>query len=133
MRKAKQYTSVEALMKGEGISEEVQREFRRLEKQERAAKVKLHEMIETAHAAGVKVSVSLEPNEMPLRFPSDHEHIKLLIDESERASKLGNKWQNADVPNPVAAENCFRMGWAYSLAASWLRCKLKGELGPEKK
>ena len=37
----------------------------------------------------------------------------------------------SSVPNQVAAEMCLRHGWAFSLAAAWMRCKLKGELLPE--
>ena len=94
-------------------------------------KPKLKDLVEAAHAAGAKVSVSLEPKQMPMRFPSDPEPVKLLIEESERMSKLGNNWMAADVPNQVAAEMCLRHGWAFSLAAAWMRCKLKGELGKE--
>ena len=42
------------------------------------------------------------------------------------------RWPFFDVPNHVAAEMCLRHGWAYSLAAAWLRCKLKGELSAGK-
>jgi hypothetical protein len=94
-------------------------------------RTKLKDLVEAAQAAGAKVSVSLEPKQMPMRFPSDPPDVKLLIDESERMSKLGNNWLTADVPNQVAAEMCLRHGWAFSLAAAWLRCKLKGELLPE--
>ena len=97
------------------------------------ARTKLKDLVEAAHAAGAKVSVSLEPKQMPMRFPSDPEPVKLLIEESERMSKLGNNWMAADVPNQVAAEMCLRHGWAFSLAAAWMRCKLKGELKPESK
>ena len=97
------------------------------------ARTKLKDLVEAAHAVGAKVSVSLEPKQMPMRFPSDPEPVKLLIEESERMSKLGNNWMAADVPNQVAAEMCLRHGWAFSLAAAWMRCKLKGELKPESK
>lgn len=96
-------------------------------------KQKLKDLVEAAHAVGAKVSVSLEPKQMPMRFPGDPEPVKLLLDESERMSKLGNNWMVADVPNQVAAEMCLRHGWAFSLAAAWMRCKLKGEMKPESK
>ena len=91
----------------------------------------LKQLVSAARKAGAKVSVSLEPKQMPMRFPSDPEPVRLLRDESERMSKMGNNWLAADVPNQVAAEMCLRNGWAFSLAAAWLRCKLKGELLPE--
>ena len=91
----------------------------------------LKQLVAAAHKAGAKVTVSLEPKQMPMRFPNDPEPVKLLIEESERMSKLGNNWLAADVPNQVAAEMCLRHGWAFSLAAAWMRCKLKGELLPE--
>jgi hypothetical protein len=94
-------------------------------------KTKLSELVKAARSAGASVTVSLEPKQMPTRFPNDHALVKLLIEESERASKLGNNWMAADVPNQVAAEACLRHGWAFSLAAAWLRCKLKNELLPE--
>lgn len=94
--------------------------------------VTLEETVQAAHAAGVKISYSLEPREdMPLRFPSDTKEITLLVEESERCNALGNRWANAKVPNPLAAESCWRMGWGFALAAAWLRTRLKGELGPE--
>jgi len=94
-------------------------------------RTKLKDLVAAAQAAGAKVSVSLEPKQMPMRFPSDPPDVKLLIAESERMSTLGNNWLAADVPNQVSAEMCLRHGWALSLAAAWLRCKLKGELLPE--
>jgi hypothetical protein len=92
------------------------------------AKVKLDEVVKAAREAGANVTFSLKPKEMPTRWPNDPEPVKLLITESERVSALGNNWMTADIPNPVAAEMCHRNGWAYSLAAAWLRCKLKGEI-----
>jgi hypothetical protein len=65
---------------------------------------------------------------MPGRLPGDHEHVTHLLDESERINKLGCAWNDAKVPNPIAAEQAFRMGWAFALAAAHLRCFLKGEL-----
>ena len=94
-------------------------------------KTKLADLVKAARAAGAKVTVSLEPKEMPNRFPSDPEPVKLLIEESERMSALGNRWLTAKIPNQIAAEACLRNGWAYSLAAAWLRCKLEGKLLPE--
>lgn len=93
-------------------------------------KTKLKDLVEAARAAGATVSVSLEPKQMPARFPDDPEAVKLLIAESERLSELGNNWMTAKIPNQVAAEMCLRNGWAMSLAAAWLRVKLKGELKP---
>lgn len=88
----------------------------------------LKELIKAASAAGAKVSVSLEPQKMPLRLPGDPEVVTLLIEESERISKLGNKWLAAETPNQIAAHACLQQGWAFALAAAWLRCKLKGEV-----
>jgi len=97
-----------------------------------AARAKLDQLVKAARAAGAQVTVSLEePRHMPVRFESDPEPVKLLIAESERMSQHGNNWLAADVPNHVAAEVALRAGWAYGLAAAWLRCKLKGELKPE--
>lgn len=70
---------------------------------------------------------------IPIRFPDDPVPVKLLIEESERVSKLGNDWLTAKVPNHIAAEVALRNGWAFSLAAVLLRCKLKGELKPDGK
>ena len=92
---------------------------------------KLASVVKAARAAGAKVTVRLEPREMPERFTDDPKPVRLLIAESERMSALGNKWLAADVPNQVAAGMCLQNGWAYSLAAVWLRCKLNGELLPE--
>jgi len=96
-------------------------------------KTKLDDLVKAAHKAGAKVTVSLESKQMPARFRDDPEPVRLLINESERVSKIGNDWMAAEVPNPVAAEMCLRNGWAFSLAAVWLRCKLKGQLLPESK
>lgn len=90
-------------------------------------KLKLEDVVDAARAVGAKVSVSLEPKQMPLRWPNDPEPVRLLIDESERMSVHGNNWLAADVPNQIAAEAALRNGWAYALAAGWLRCKLNGE------
>lgn len=65
---------------------------------------------------------------MPLHFPNDHDHVKQLLAESVRVNNLGLRWGTSNPPNPVASQKCFEMGWAYALAAAWLRCKLKGEL-----
>ncbi len=100
---------------------------------ERAQKTRLKQLVKLAKAAGLEVSLSLEPNQMPARFPDDPEPVKLLIAESERCSTLGNRWLNAKLPNYIAAEMCLKNGWAYALAAAWMRAKLKGELLPEKK
>lgn len=89
------------------------------------------QLVAAARKAGAKVTVRLEPKRMPARFPDDPAPVKLLIEESERISKLGNDWLAAEIPNQVAAELCLRHGWAFSLAAAWMRCKLKGELLPE--
>lgn len=65
---------------------------------------------------------------MPQRFADDHPSVTALIVESERVSSRGNAWLNAPIPNAVAAEMALRHGWAYSLAAAWLRCHTRGEL-----
>ena len=78
--------------------------------------------------AGVKVSFSLDPIDMPMRLPGDPDPVRYLIDESERMNEFGNRWVNAKCPNLIAAEMCFKNGWAYALAAAYLRCFLKGEL-----
>ncbi len=88
----------------------------------------LKQLVAAARKEGVNVTTSIQPI-MPMRLPNDHAHVLLLIDESERASTLGNKWLQAATPNQIAAEVCLRNGWAYSLAAAWLRCALKGEVG----
>lgn len=127
----RQYDSVEDLMKGEGVSREVVQEFRRLELKERAARMKLNEYIEVAQAAGIKVSFGLEDIQMPAQFPNDPEPVRLLNEEAERINKLGNRWMAAKTPNTYAAEMCMKAGWAHALSAAWLRCRLKGEVGPE--
>lgn len=91
------------------------------------------QLVEAAHKAGVKVDVGLEPkNKMPQHFPNDPHVVTALLNESERITRLGIKWSNAESPNPIAAQMCFQNGWAYNLAAVWLRCYLKGEVGPDK-
>jgi len=89
---------------------------------------RLSDLVREAHKLGLKLDVRLDPQEMPQRFASDPEAVKMLVAESERVSAVGNKWLSAKVPNQIAAENCLRMGWAYSLAAAWLRCALQGEI-----
>ena len=89
--------------------------------------MKLEDMVRAARAAGATVDVHLA-KEMPISFPNDPEPVRLLIAESKRTSALGNDWLRATVPNQIAAEQLLRMGWAYSLAAVWLRCKMAGEL-----
>lgn len=68
------------------------------------------------------------PMRMPLVLDNDHGHVKALVEESVRINMLGEKWLKSKPRNPMAAEMCFRNGWAYSLAAAWLRCLLKGEV-----
>lgn len=91
----------------------------------------LKKLVYDLRKVGAKVTVSLEDSKMPTRFNDDPLPVKMLIEESERVTKLGNKWLTAEVPNQVAAEMCLRQGWAYALAAAWMRCKIKGELLPE--
>jgi hypothetical protein len=95
----------------------------------KAAKIKLKELVKAARAAGVHVEVGLSPHAsaMPLRYPSDPPYVLALIEESERLNVLGNRWVHAPKPNPLAAEACFRSGWAFALVAAWLRCQLHGK------
>lgn len=102
-------------------------------KAKRAAQIKLEQLVKAAHAAGFKVNITLHDKQMPMHFPDDHPHVTLLLRESERVNALGNQWTHAHTPNPIAAEQLFKMGWAHNLSAVWLRCKLKGELLPESK
>ncbi len=97
----------------------------------RKVKPNLEDFVKAAHAAGAKVSFGLEPTQMPRRFPNDPEPVRMLVEESERISKLGNDWLTAKIPNQIAAEMCLKNGWGYALAAAWLRCKLEGKLLPE--
>lgn len=93
----------------------------------------LAKLVVAAHAAGARVTVGLEPQKiMPARWPNDAREVTLLIEESERCTALANKWLDAEVPNTVAAKKLMEMGWAHSLSAAWLRCKLNGQLKPEK-
>lgn len=86
-------------------------------------------MVRAARKAGAKVTFSLERKErMPLRLPGDHEHVTMLLDESERLTEYGNRWLTCEKPNQIAAEFSLRNGWAMAAAAAWLRCKLKGEV-----
>lgn len=93
----------------------------------------LGQIVKAARKAGAEVNITVEDRLMPLRFKDDPEPVKLLIAESERCTALGLKWLKAPLPNHVAADQCMKNGWAYALAAAWMRCKLKGELLPEKK
>ena len=95
---------------------------------QKTSQARLEDFVKAAHEAGVHVTVSLEPRQMPQRFHDDPEAVTMMIAESERCNALGQRWMNAEKPNPVAAEAAFLNGWAYALAAAWLRCKLKGEL-----
>lgn len=95
-------------------------------------KATLQDMIKAAHDAGVQVRISLQDKRMPLRFPDDPESVRLLLDESERLNKMGNRWLDVETPNHIAAEMTLRHGWAYALSGAWLRARLKGELGPHK-
>jgi hypothetical protein len=89
----------------------------------------LDDLVKAAHALGVTVTVGLDPIErMPRRFKDDLECVTFLVNESERLNAQGNRWVNAEKPNPIAADMCFRMGWALGLAAANLRCFYKGEL-----
>lgn len=96
-------------------------------------KAKLSQLVKSARECGMEITIGLEDRQMPMRFPSDTKEIILLIEESERMSALGNKWLSAKVPNQMAAQLCLQNGWAFSLAAAWLRAKLKGECLPENK
>jgi len=89
-------------------------------------KTKLADLIAAAKEAGATVTVGLQAK-LPDHFPSDPQAVRLLLEESERMSKMGNAWMGAKEPNAVAGEFCLRNGWAFQLAAAWLRCKLKGE------
>ena len=97
------------------------------------AKIKLKQIAAAARAAGAEVTISFGDNRMPMRMPNDPPDVTLLLDESERCTELGNRWLKAPKPNPITAGACLNYGWAYALAAVWLRCKLRGELEPEKK
>ena len=92
----------------------------------------IEDMVRAARKAGGSVSFTIKPPcQMPFRCDSDHPIVKMLIAESERNSAAGNRWLDAQVPNHIAATACHQAGWAHSLSAAWLRCKLKGELLPE--
>lgn len=65
---------------------------------------------------------------MPLRLPDDPVAVTMLLDESERMTDMGNRWNAAKKPNHLAANFCLQNGWAFALAAAWLRCKLNGAL-----
>lgn len=60
-------------------------------------------------------------------WPNDPQAVRLLLEEGKRMTRRGNAWLHAEVPNLIASDMCLRTGWAYALAAAWLRCKLKGE------
>lgn len=104
-----------------------------LRRRVKARQLKLKDIVKAASKIGLEVSIGFEDRKMPRRFPDDPEPVRLLIEESERVNKLGNLWLKAETPNHVAADVAMRNGWAYALAAVWLRCKLKGELKPENK
>ncbi len=65
-------------------------------------------------------------------WPNDHPHVKLLLDEALRLTGRGAAWAKVKPHNPVSATMAFQMGWAFALAAAWLRAKLSGELEGEK-
>lgn len=65
-------------------------------------------------------------------WPNDHPHVKLLLDVALRLIGRGAAWAKVKPHNPVSATMAFQMGWAFALAAAWLRAKLSGELEPEK-
>jgi hypothetical protein len=69
-----------------------------------------------------------EQPRMPRRLPDDHQNVTALLDESERCSTHAMRWHCAKVPNHIAAQKAAEMGWAYALAAAFLRCHLNGEL-----
>ena len=68
---------------------------------------------------------------MPLSLPDDPPVVTMLVEESKRNSAIAMRWAKAEVPNYTASDMASRNGWAFALAAAWLRCKLKGELLPE--
>ena len=84
--------------------------------------MRIEDVVKAARAAGATVTCSLKDVRMPRRFPSDGPEIIRLLDESERLNALGNRWINAPKPNPIASELAFKAGWAYALAAAFLRC-----------
>lgn len=96
------------------------------------SKATLAELITAAREHGASVNISLKEAKMPLRLPTDTEAVNLLLDESERVSAIGNAWMTAKIPNAVAGEMALRQGWAFAVAGSWLRCKLKGEFEKSK-
>lgn len=100
-------------------------------KSKTSSKPTLKDLVEAAQKEGAKVSVGLTEKrpQMPSRFPDDHPNVVALVEESERLNAMGCKWMDAEKPNPVAADLCFKAGWAHALSAAWLRCKLKGEVG----
>lgn len=69
---------------------------------------------------------------MPPTFPNDPDAVRLLVQESERINAIGNHWLSAKVPNAIAAQHALQMGWAFAVAAAWLRCKLRGEFNAAK-
>lgn len=96
-------------------------------KKKKAKPPTLRQMVTAARKAGMDVQVGLK-EKMPQHFPDDHPSVTALLHESERITKLGIKWANAENPNPISTETCFRNGWAMNAAAAWLRVYLRGEL-----
>lgn len=60
---------------------------------------------------------------MPVRFANDPECVTQLLDESERVTNIANKWATAKIPNIIASRKAMEIGWAYALAAVFLRAK----------
>ena len=92
----------------------------------------LEQVVEAARKSGANVTFSLDPTppspSMPERLPNDHPLVVALLDESERLTARGHKWESATTPNPKGAALAFEMGWAHALCGAWLRAYLANEL-----
>jgi len=66
--------------------------------------------------------------QMPVELPTDSVPVRLLVAESRRMNALGEKWFLSKPNNPKAAQLCIENGWAFSLAAAWLRVVERGEV-----
>ena len=69
---------------------------------------------------------------MPEIFPSDPPSVIALMEEARRLNGLAHRWENAKPTNPIALNSTLAMSWSMCVAGAWLRCKLKGELEPER-
>jgi hypothetical protein len=65
---------------------------------------------------------------MPMEFPTDSVPVRLLIAECRRMNALAEKWIASKPGNIRAADACLANGWAFSLAAAWLRVVERGEV-----